>query len=213
MSNYSKIKEIILKLNSNKELREKLYIVGGTVPYLISNTISGREHSDIDIIAEEKDMDTIRLYLRSNNLYAKELDSKTFSYNKDKIDYGIDCIIDGITVNFAPFVILDNGIEQRNFLNIRSSGINALVTVIMENIKLEDCIVNFSINQVHLKTYSLEMIKIMKENSNKPKDKIDIKLIDEFGYDKEKYNDLKIKTNNMKFRIFPKSKILRLFIR
>ena len=35
MSNYSKIKEIILKLNSNELLKGKLYIVGGTVPYLI----------------------------------------------------------------------------------------------------------------------------------------------------------------------------------
>ena len=50
MSNYSKIKDIILKLNSEELLKEKLYIVGGTVPYLISNTMSNREHSDIDII-------------------------------------------------------------------------------------------------------------------------------------------------------------------
>lgn len=53
VSNYSKIKEIILKLNSNELLKGKLYIVGGTVPYIISNTISNREHSDIDIIVEE----------------------------------------------------------------------------------------------------------------------------------------------------------------
>ena len=39
MSNYSKIKDIILKLNSEKILKGKLYIVGGTVPYLVSNTI------------------------------------------------------------------------------------------------------------------------------------------------------------------------------
>ena len=54
MSNYSIIKEIILKLNSNKLLKGKLYIVGGTVPYLISNTISNREHSDIDIFGNDK---------------------------------------------------------------------------------------------------------------------------------------------------------------
>lgn len=43
MSNYSKIKDIILKLNSEELLKEKLYIVGGTVPYLISNTMSNRD--------------------------------------------------------------------------------------------------------------------------------------------------------------------------
>ena len=213
MSNYSKIKEIILKLNSNELLKEKLYIVGGTVPYIISNTISNREHSDIDIIVEEKNMNTIRQYLQSNNLYDKRLDSLTFEYNKDKVDYGIDCIIEGITINFAPFEIIDNIMIQRNFLSKQSSGINALATVIIGNVKIEECSTTITINQVEIKTYNLEMLKIMKEKSNKPKDKIDIKVIDEYGYDKKKYDDLKIKTNNMKFKIFPKSKLLRLFMK
>lgn len=213
MSNYSKIKDIILKLNSEELLKEKLYIVGGTVPYLISNTISNREHSDIDIIVEEKNMNTIRQYLQSNNLYDKRLDSLTFEYNKDKVDYGIDCIIEGITINFAPFEIIDNIMIQRNFLSKQSSGINALATVIIGNVKIEECSTTITINQVEIKTYNLEMLKIMKEKSNKPKDKIDIKVIDEYGYDKKKYDDLKIKTNNMKFKIFPKSKLLRLFMK
>ena len=213
MCNYSKIKEIILKLNSNELLKGKLYIVGGTVPYLISNTISNREHSDIDIIVEEKNMNTIRQYLQSNNLYDKRLDSLTFEYNKDKVDYGIDCIIEGITINFAPFEIIDNIMIQRNFLSKQSSGINALATVIIGNVKIEECSTTITINQVEIKTYNLEMLKIMKEKSNKPKDKIDIKVIDEYGYDKKKYDDLKIKTNNMKFKIFPKSKLLRLFMK
>ena len=213
MSNYSKIKEIILKLNSNKLLKGKLYIVGGTVPYLISNTISNREHSDIDIIVEEKNMNTIRQYLQSNNLYDKKFDSLTFEYNKDKVDYGIDCIIDGITINFAPFETIEDIMVQRNFLSKQSSGINALVTVTIGDVKIEECSTTVIIDQVEIKTYNLEMIKIMKEKSNKPKDEIDIKVIDKYGYNKKKYDDLKIKTNNMKFKIFPKSKLLRLFIK
>lgn len=213
MSNYSKIKEIILKLNSNKLLKEKLYIVGGTVPYIISNTISNREHSDIDVIVEEKNMNTIRQYLQSNNLYDKKLDSLTFEYNKDKVDYGIDCIIDGITINFAPFEVIDDIMLQRNFLSKQSSGVNALVTVTIGDVKIEECSTTVIIDQVEIKTYNLEMIKIMKEKSNKPKDKIDIKVIDKYGYSQKKYDDLKIKTNNMKFKIFPKSRILRLLFK
>lgn len=57
------------------------------------------------------------------------------------------------------------------------------------------------------------MIKIMKEKSNKPKDEIDIKVIDKYGYNKKIYNDLKNKTDNMKFKIFPKSRVLRLLFR
>ena len=154
MSNYPKIEEIILRLNSDELLKEKIYIVGGTVPYLVTKTISNREHSDIDIIVEEKNMDIVREYLKRNKLYEEKYDSKEFNYNKNKIDYGIDCNINGITVNFAPFIITDNCMIQRNFLNKQSSGINALVTVTIQNIQLKDCILEFYNNQVHLKTYN-----------------------------------------------------------
>ena len=213
MSNYSKIKDIILKLNLEKILKGKLYIVGGTVPYLVSNTISDREHSDIDIIVATNNMSDVREYLKKNNLYVKDLDSMMFDYNKNKIDYGIDCVIDGITINFAPFEIFDNTMVQKNFLRKRSNGINALVTVTLENVKIEDCTTTIIVDQTKIKTYNLEMVRIMKEKSNKPKDVVDIKVIDEYGYNEKKYDDLKIKTNNMKFKIFPKSKILRLFIK
>ena len=213
MSNYSKIKDIILKLNSEKILKGKLYIVGGTVPYLVSNTISDREHSDIDIIVATNNMSDVREYLKKNNLYVKDLDSMMFDYNKNKIDYGIDCVIDGITINFAPFEIFDNTMIQKNFLRKQSNGINALVTVTLENVKIEDCTTTIIVDQTKIKTYNLEMVRIMKEKSNKPKDVVDIKVIDEYGYNEKKYDDLKIKTNNMKFKIFPKSKILRLFIK
>ena len=54
---------------------------------------------------------------------------------------------------------------------------------------------------------------ILKLNSNKLlKEKL-YKVIDKYGYNKKKYDDLKIKTNNMKFKIFPKSRILRLLFR
>lgn len=213
MSNYSKIKDIILKLNLEKILKVKLYIVGGTVPYLVSNTISDREHSDIDIIVATNNMSDVREYLKKNNLYVKDLDSMMFDYNKNKIDYGIDCVIDGITINFAPFEIFDNTMVQKNFLRKQSNGINALVTVTLENVKIEDCTTTIIVDQTKIKTYNLEMVRIMKEKSNKPKDVVDIKVIDEYGYNEKKYDDLKIKTNNMKFKIFPKSKILRLFIK
>ena len=213
MSNYSKIKDIILKLNLEELLKGKLYIVGGTVPYLVSNTMSDREHSDIDIIVATNNMSDVREYLKKNNLYVKDLDSMMFDYNKTKIDYGIDCVIDGITINFAPFEIFDNTMVQKNFLRKQSNGINALVTVTLENVKIEDCTATIIVDQTKIKTYNLEMVRIMKEKSNKPKDVVDIKVIDEYGYNEKKYDDLKIKTNNMKFKIFPKSKILRLFIK
>ena len=79
MSNYSKIKDIILKLNLEKILKGKLYIVGGTVPYLVSNTISDREHSDIDIIVAANDMNVVREYLKNN-----KVDEKNSSKHEEK---------------------------------------------------------------------------------------------------------------------------------
>lgn len=95
---------------------------------------------------------------------------------------------------------------QRNFLSKQSDGINALVTVTIENLKFEECSTTFIINQVEITTYNLKMIKLMKEKSNKAKDEIDIKVINEYGYKEENYNNLKIKTKNMKFKIYLKIK-------
>ncbi len=53
----------------------------------------------------------------------------------------------------------------------------------------------------------------MKEKSNKPKDKIDIKIIDDFGYDSDTYERLKEKTKNMKFKVIPKNRLLRILFR
>ena len=90
---------------------------------------------------------------------------------------------------------------------------DALVTVSMENLQLEECTAAFSVEQTVVRCYRLEMIKLMKEKSNKAKDKTDIKIIDDFGYDQAIYEQLKEKTENMKFKVILKNKILRLLFR
>ena len=130
--NYQKVKSIILRLYLEENLKGKIIVVGGTVPYLISKKESNREHSDIDIIVEKDDMIFIREYLEREQL--NTTDSLKFSYNKYHIDYGVDAVIDGITVNFAPYEITENEIIQRNFLTKRACGIDALATVTMKGI-------------------------------------------------------------------------------
>lgn len=213
MSNYHKIKEIVLKLNSNKFLNGKICIVGGIVPYLLTGKESIRNHSDIDIIVDNKNMNFIRKYLKENNLYNPKFDTLNFNWNRKKIDYGLDCMIDGIIVNFAPFKMINKEMVQRNFVTKQKSGINAFVNAVVKNVKIEECTTTTMINQVVIKTYNLEMVKIMKEKSNKTKDKIDIEVIVKYGYDEKKYKNLKEKTNNMKFEILPKSKVLKFLMR
>lgn len=53
----------------------------------------------------------------------------------------------------------------------------------------------------------------MKEKSKKKKDKVDIQVIEDFGYDKTLYNHLKEELKDMEFKIEPQNKLLKLFIR
>ena len=53
------------------------------------------------------------------------------------------------------------------------------------------------------------MVKIMKEKSKKKKDKIDNRVIDDFGYDENMYLVLKEQLKDMKFEIIPKNRLLR----
>lgn len=129
-SNYQKIKSIILRLNQVDSIKNKIIIVGGTVPYLVSKKESNREHSDIDVIARWEDMPFIREYLNREKLSV--LDSFNLPYNKLHMDYGVYAVIEGIAVNFAPYELTENGMIQRNFLTRQSSGIDALATVTMK---------------------------------------------------------------------------------
>lgn len=208
--NYQKVKSIILRLYLEEKLNNKIIVVGGTVPYLISKKESDREHSDIDIIVEKDEMIFIREYLEREQL--NTIDSLNFSYNKSHIDYGVDVTIDGITVNFAPYEITENEIIQRNFLTKQTCGIDALATVTIRGININNIFTKVDVDGIQISTYNLEMIKVMKEKSKKKKDKVDIKVIEDFGYDKVLYNHLKEKLKDMDFKIEPKNKLLKLFI-
>lgn len=210
-NNYKKVKSIILRLNQVDSIKNKIIIVGGTVPYLVSKKESNREHSDIDIIVRQENMSFIREYLEREELFVS--DSLNLSYNKMHIDYGVDAIIDGIIVNFAPYEINENTIIQRNFLTKQSCGMDALATVTMKNIDMNSVFIETLINGTMIRTYSLEMVKIMKEKSKKKKDSVDIKMIDDFGYDEEIYLTLKERLKDMKFTVEPRNKLLRLLFR
>ena len=210
-SNYQKIKSIILRLNQVDSIKNKIIIVGGTVPYLVSKKESNREHSDIDVIARWEDMPFIREYLNREKLSV--LDSFNLPYNKLHMDYGVYAVIEGIAVNFAPYELTENGMIQRNFLTRQSSGIDALATVTMKIMDVNMVFAETCVDGTSIHNYSLEMVKIMKEKSKKKKDAADIRVIDDFGYDEDIYSALKEQLKDMKFKIEPGNKFLKLFFR
>lgn len=207
-SNYQKVKRIILRLYQDELLKNRMIVVGGTVPYLVSKMESNRQYSDIDIIVKQEEMSFVREYLEREKFTVR--DSVNLHYNKLGLDYGIDAEIEGITVNFAPFELSGNKMVQRNFLTKQSSGIDALAAVTMENLDMDKVFTVTVIGGIAIHTYSLEMIKIMKEKSKKKKDAVDIKVIEEFGFDENSYFVLKDQLKDMKFELKPKNKLLRL---
>ncbi len=212
-SNYAKVKGIVLELCADRELRGKLIIAGGTVPYLVSGRESGRVHSDIDVVVEQRDMEAVRTYLKSKHLYEKDMDSREFAFNSSRLDYGVNGVIDGVTVNFAPCEEHEGGVSQRNFLTKEHNGFQALVTVGMERVALKEMVDTVLVEGREIRLYRLEVVKIMKEKSKKRKDKEDIAVIEAFGYDGQVYMDLKRRLKTMKFQIKPENRLLRFLFR
>ena len=72
----TQIKKVLDKIEKEtSNINVKLYIAGGIVPYLLLNQYSNRLHSDIDLICDIKDMNTLRTLAQKYSVYQKQLDS------------------------------------------------------------------------------------------------------------------------------------------
>ena len=85
----------------------KLYVSGGTVPYLLLNQDSGRLHDDLDSICDMADIQRLRQAFQQAGLYDQSWDSLT--YSQDGCDYGFEMVIDDVPVGIYPFTY-DNGV-------------------------------------------------------------------------------------------------------
>ena len=185
------IKSVVGQLMSSCALKDIIYVAGGIVPYLCTAEDSGRMHSDIDIVAANADMPIIRQYLQSTGLYQSDYDSLEFGYNTGRVDYGIEAFIQGIPVSFAPFDVQGSVIIQRNFSKLELAGFDALMTVTMRGIAIEDYITSHEIEGMRIGTYTLEMVKCTKETTGRDKDIRDIQEIENYGIDQERYLRIK----------------------
>lgn len=185
------IKSVVQQLMSMDALKGKIYVAGGIVPYLYTGRDSGRMHSDIDIVAASADMPVIRYYLKSAGLYKSDYDSLEFAYNTERIDYGIEAFIQNIPVSFAPFDVQGNDIIQRNFSKLELAGFDALMTVTMRGIAVDDYITFHDIEGLRVGTYTLEMVQCTKETTDREKDIRDIREIEKYGTDQERYLRIK----------------------
>ena len=184
MASLHEIKAVIKKISAIENLGQHICFFGGSVPYIYYNKESNREHSDIDILVDEKYIDDIRQLAKQNNLYIPKLDSLNLGLNDD---YGLKLFIDGVYVEFEPMLI-DNGMLVRKSFspNKELAGIESIPFEV-----LTDLIVEIDVDGVKTYCQSPELIKGEKEQYKREKDLSDISFIDSQGIDIDKYRRVK----------------------
>ena len=63
MFSCKEVKEVVISLMGEQKVKDKIYVAGGIVPWILSGNDSGRKHGDIDIVVEKDDMGTVREFL------------------------------------------------------------------------------------------------------------------------------------------------------
>lgn len=176
---FTQIKEVQLKVQKLlDQYGLKIFIAGGSVPYLLTNEDSGRLHDDIDTICRIEDIDKLRQVFINAGLYNPEWDSKTFS--SDGEDYGFEMKIDGVPFGIFPFIY-----DEENKIITQYSADPYNQTCKTKTIPIEeitDYIMTYrGRDGKDYNTMSLEYIKLTKDNAQRPKDIVDSKKIEETG--------------------------------
>ena len=184
MASLDEVKRVVKKLSSIDNLGEHLCFFGGSVPYLYYGKESNREHSDIDVLVDERYIDVIRELAKQNNLYIPDLDSLNLDLGDD---YGLKIYVDGVYVEFEPMSIQEGMLVRKSFsLNRKLAG-----TEMIPFQELTDLIVEMDLEGVKTYIQSPELIKVEKEQYRRDKDLADIRFIDSQGIDIDKYNRVK----------------------
>lgn len=176
---FAQIKEVQLKVQKLLEKYGlKIFIAGGTVPYLLTNEDSLRLHDDIDTICRIEDIDKLRQVFIEAGLYNPKWDSKTFS--PDGSDYGFEMIIDGVPFGIFPFIY---DIDNKTIIQYSADPYNQTCKTKMIPIEeISDYIMVYrGRDGNNYNTMSLEYIKLTKDNAKRPKDLVDSKKIEETG--------------------------------
>jgi len=189
MANINQIKDVIKKIAGYNNLGEHLCFFGGAMPYIIENQDSVRDHSDIDVLVDDRFMPFIREILKENNLYKPELDSLNFNVDND---YGLKTHIHGVYVEFEPMEIENNFLHRRSF-SPNKQLVGEEITPFTE---ITDIIVPVSIDGIKTYSQSLEYTKVQKEKYSRDKDIVDVHFIDSSGIDTSKYERAKSSFEN-----------------
>lgn len=193
--------EVILKtielLSEIPELEGKIRVSGGLVPWLLTNTDSGRKHGDIDIVVDLKDMSTIRDAIKKYNAYVK---ADSFDYIEGNgEDYGIDIVIGGVDIGFYPYTINKAGLKQNSFSPLIIDGKHDLKTLEIPGLTEYDIMAEATLpNGKTIKVTSPELVMATKKLAGREKDVMDLEQLKECGIDWGKLTKIERCMQNMK---------------
>ena len=196
MPSLNQIKKVMIEIVSIDDIADHICFFGGAIPYIVENKPSNREHSDIDVLVDEKYMQKLRRIVQKKYCYMPHQDSLNLGLDGD---YGFKIFIGDVYVEFEPISINDGVFTQRSFsLNSKKAGQQQIPFG-----RLEDIIIPFELDGKKTFVQSNEMIKASKSEFKRPKDIKDIKFIDDCGIDKEKYRRVQKALSNKTVNIFP----------
>lgn len=176
------VKEKALAFGLHPKLKDKIFLAGGLVPWVISGEDSNRLHSDIDFVVPLSEMVTVRAFLKEQGLYDQAHDSLFLSCNQEKIDFGTEIFLDGLPISFTPFFEENNNLFQRDFTTADFSTKDSLVTLCLPNLTPEDYITAYALpHGQKLYCTSLEFVYAKKNRKNRPKDQGDLQKMKLIG--------------------------------
>lgn len=176
------VKEKALTFGLHPKLKDKIFLAGGLVPWVISGEDSNRLHSDIDFVVPLSEMEAVRAFLKEQGLYDQTHDSLFLPCNKEKRDFGTEIFLDGLPVSFTPFFTENNNLVQRDFTTADFSTKDSLVTLCLPNLSPEDYITAYVLpHGQKLCCISLEFVYAKKSRKNRPKDQGDLQKMKQIG--------------------------------
>lgn len=176
------VKEKALTFRLHPKLKDKIFLAGGLVPWVISGEDSNRLHSDIDFVVPLSEMETVRTFLKEQGLYDQTHDSLFLPCNKEKVDFGTEIFLDGLPISFTPFFKENNNLVQRDFTTADFSTKDSLMTLSLPNLSSEDYITAYALpDGQKLCCTSLEFVYAKKSRKNRPKDQGDLQKMKLIG--------------------------------
>lgn len=177
---FFEIKKIINELFSNKLIKDKLTIAGGIAVYLNYGEISRRTHGDLDCICNIKDIQLLKEFFINKNCYNHKYDSFIYECK----DYGFIICYKGLEIGVYPFKEEKNNIVQYSYD--------------FYNKKIKKRYINIQSNKYinNRKFYNLMAVEVIlksKIDAYRVKDKEDIKIICNKGFDNSLYKEINIK--------------------